>query len=121
MKKTILIVDDFKNTRFVVRFALEGAGYKVIEAIDGKDALRFFDGQPIDLLITDYNMPRLNGVELAKEVRELPQYKYIPIIVLTTEMDSRKKELAKEVNVTGWIHKPFQMDRFLSIIKKTIL
>jgi len=115
-----MIADDFENTRYVIEFTLKQQGYEVIKAFDGKDALRQFDGQKIDLLITDYNMPRMDGVTLAGEVRQLTNYGQIPILMLTTEADREKKERAKNVRVTGWIQKPFVMDKFLAIVKKAL-
>ena len=120
MKKTILIVDDFKNTRHVTRTILERAGYNVVEAEDGVDALKYFDGMPIDLLITDYNMPRMDGGELAAEVRKMDNYRFIPILLLTTETSKEKKRKVLEIGITAWIHKPFDFQKFLIIIQKSL-
>ena len=119
-KKTILIADDFENTRFVIEFTLKQAGYDVLKAVDGQDALRYFDGRKIDLLVTDLNMPRMDGLELALEVKKMQQYQAIPILLLTTEVSEEKKQKAKDAGVTGWIQKPFVIDKFLSFIKKAL-
>ncbi len=120
MKKTILIVDDFENTRFVVKFTLSRKGFEILEAADGKEALKLFDGRRIDLLITDLHMPNMNGVELVAEVRKLADYQYIPIIMLTTETDKQKKLLAEKAQVSIWIQKPFKMDIFHKIIERSL-
>ncbi len=119
-KKTILIADDFENTRFVIEFTLKQAGYEVIKAVDGQDALKYFDGRRIDLLVTDLNMPRKNGLELAETVKKMPEYKGIPILLLTTEINEEKKQKSKQIGITGWIQKPFVIDRFLMFIKKAL-
>jgi len=120
MKKTILIVDDFPNTRFVVRFTLQNKGYSILEASDGREALKFFDGRQIDLVITDFHMPNMNGLDLIKEVRKIAQYQYIPILVLTTETDQKAKDAASTSRVTGWVQKPFKMERFIIIVEKAL-
>lgn len=119
-KKTVMIVDDFENTRYVIEFTLQQADFKVIKAVDGKDALRHFDGQQIDLLITDLHMPRMNGFELIEEVKKIKQYSCIPILMLTTEVSKEKKLQAKKIGITGWIQKPFVMDKFLNIVQKAL-
>jgi two-component system chemotaxis response regulator CheY len=120
MAKTILIVDDFENTRFIVKFTLESRGYKILEASDGDEALKYFDGSEIDLVVTDLNMPKMNGLQLVKEIRNYSDYQYLPILMLTTETDRRKRELARESGVTGWIQKPFEIDRFVNIVGKSL-
>jgi two-component system chemotaxis response regulator CheY len=119
-KKTVLIADDFENTRFVIEFTLKQAGYDVIKACDGQDALKYFDGRKIDLLVTDLNMPRKNGLELAETVKKIPQYRGIPILLLTTEINEEKKQKSKQIGITGWIQKPFVIDKFLMFIKKAL-
>jgi two-component system chemotaxis response regulator CheY len=116
MKKTVLVVDDFENTRFVVEFTLKNKGYDVIQASNGKEALKYLDGRPLDLVITDLNMPEMNGIELVQNIRNLSDYAYIPILVLTTDRDEAKKENARKARVTAWIQKPFKMDKFVSIV-----
>jgi len=119
-RKTVMIVDDFENTRYVIEFSLNQADFIVIKAVDGQDAIRFFNGQKIDMLITDLHMPRMNGFELIEEVKKIPQYDSIPILMLTTEVDKEKKLYAKQLGITGWIQKPFVIDRFISTVKKAL-
>ncbi len=121
MAKTIVIVDDSESIREVVSFTLENAGYNVLVGIDGKDALKFFDGSTeIDLLITDLYMPNMNGIELIRAVRDNPDYKRIPILFLTTESQRDKKMEAKDAGATGWIIKPFVPAKLLSALDKVI-
>jgi len=119
-KQTILIVDDFENTRFVIEFTLKQAGYEVYKAASGNEALRYCDGRKIDLVITDYNMPGMDGVELVENIRKIGEYHDIPILLLTTETNQAKKDRAKAVGVTGWIQKPFVVDKFLAFVKKAL-
>jgi len=118
--KTILFVDDSLSIRTLVKMILEEAGYRVILGEDGQDALPFFDGRTIDLVITDLHMPRMNGLELIKEIRKLQNYSFVPILFLTTETKSELKQEAKSAGATGWITKPFDRGKFLQIIKKVI-
>ncbi len=97
MDKTIVIVDDFKNTLWVIDFTLSSLKVNTLKANNGQEALAFFDGRTIDLLITDYNMPIMNGLELIKAVKKLPKYEFIPIIMLTTEQDAEKKQKVDEI------------------------
>ncbi len=120
MGKTILIVDDSESIREVVRFTLENAGYAVLVAADGKDALKFLDGREIDLLITDLHMPEMDGIELIKNVRNDDSYKRIPILFLTTESQKEKKMEAKTAGATGWIIKPFVPAKLLAALNKVI-
>ncbi len=120
MRKTILIVDDFENTRWVVEFTLNTLKAEILKAEDGQDALKYFDGRNIDLVITDYNMPKLDGVGLVKEIRKLSAYEFIPIIMLTTETNREKKRLAEDVKVTAWVQKPFKQMDFLKIVNKCL-
>lgn len=119
-KPTVLIVDDFENTRYVIEFTLQQADFIVIKAVDGQDAIRHFNGQKIDMLITDLHMPRMNGFELIEEVKKIDIYKEIPILMLTTEIDKEKKLYAKKIGITGWIQKPFVVDKFLNTVKKAL-
>ncbi len=121
MAKTILIVDDSESIREVVHFTLENAGYDVLVGIDGKDALKFFDGtNHIDLLITDLYMPNMDGIELIRAVRANEDYKRIPILFLTTESQREKKLEAKDAGATGWIIKPFVPAKLLSALNKVL-
>jgi len=120
MKKRILIVDDFENTRWVIQFTLRNLDCEILQAANGKEALKFFDGSSIDLLITDLNMPEINGIDLVKKVRQDHAYEFMPIIMLTTETDPKKVKQANEVKVTTWVKKPFEQDSFLKIVMKCL-
>ena len=120
MNKTILIVDDFENTRRVVEFSLKGLQADILMAENGQEALKYFDGRKIDLLISDLNMPIMDGIELVKEVRKSPLYMFIPIIMLTTERSQEKRQRANEVKVTTWVQKPFEQERFVKIVERCI-
>lgn len=118
MAKTIMIVDDSSSVRDVVSIALKGAGYDVIEASDGKDALAKLNGQKVHLIVSDVNMPNMDGISLVKEVKQHPQYKFIPIMMLTTESQDAKKEEGKEAGAKAWLVKPFQPPALLSAVAK---
>lgn len=120
MSKTILIVDDSESIREVVSFTLENEGYKVLVAVDGKDALKFLDGTPIDLVITDLHMPELDGIGLIKSIRNMPNYQRIPILFLTTESQAAKKMEAKDAGATGWIIKPFVPAKLIAALNKVL-
>ncbi len=118
MSKKILIVDDSESIREIVSFTLENAGYTVLTANDGQDALKFLNGDKIDLIITDLHMPVMDGIELIKKVRQNETYKYIPILFLTTESQTEKKIEAKNAGATGWIIKPFMPAKLIEAVKK---
>jgi two-component system chemotaxis response regulator CheY len=120
MEKTILIVDDSESIRDVVNFTLENAGYKVLIGVDGRDALKHLNGTEIHLVITDFHMPHMDGIGLIKEIRAKETYQYIPILLLTTESQTAKKEEAKAAGATGWIVKPFVQDKLLAVVQKLI-
>jgi two-component system chemotaxis response regulator CheY len=120
MAKTILCVDDSTSMRLMVKLALNGAGYEVIEACDGKDALDKARAGAVNLVLTDLNMPNMDGLALIRELRNLPTYKGVPIIFLTTESDAAKKAEAKTAGATGWIVKPFQESQLLGVVKKVL-
>jgi two-component system, chemotaxis family, chemotaxis protein CheY len=120
MDKCILIVDDSASVRDLITFTLESAGYKVLCGMDGKDALKHLCGTPIDLVITDLHMPKLDGINLIKEIRSIPQYKFVPILVLTTESQASKKQSARDAGATGWIVKPFEQEKLLTVVQKVI-
>jgi two-component system, chemotaxis family, chemotaxis protein CheY len=121
MAKTIMIVDDSASMRQVVSIALRDAGYDLIEAADGKDALSKLDGTKIHLIVSDINMPIMDGISFVKEVKQHPKYKFTPIIMLTTEVNQAKKEAAKEAGAKAWVNKPFQTKTLLDAISKLIL
>jgi len=120
MSKSILIIDDSESIRELVGLTLESSGYKVEKAVDGVDALRFLDGREINLVITDLNMPNMDGIELIRSVRKKEGYATIPILMLTTESQAAKKEQAKAAGATGWIVKPFVQEKLLEVVKKVI-
>lgn len=120
MSKKIATVDDSASVRQMVSFTLKGAGYEVVECCDGKDALDKINGAGVNMVITDLNMPIMNGLELIKSLRAKPEYKFMPIVFLTTESQPEKKEAAKAAGATGWIVKPFKPDQLLSVVKKVL-
>lgn len=121
MAKTILVVDDSASLRQVVIIALKGAGYDAIEAADGKDALGKLDGQKIHLIVSDVNMPNMDGITLVKEIKKLPAYKFTPIIMLTTESGDDKKAAGQAAGAKAWIVKPFQPNQLLTAVSKLVL
>jgi two-component system, chemotaxis family, chemotaxis protein CheY len=121
MAKTILVVDDSSSVRQVVGIALKGAGYDVIEASDGKDALTKLNGQKVHLIISDVNMPNMDGISLVKEVKKLAAYRFTPIIMLTTESQEAKKLEGQAAGAKAWVVKPFQPAQMLSAVSKLIL
>lgn len=114
----ILAVDDSKSLRQMVTFTLKGAGHQVEEAEDGVEALEMASRATYDLVLTDVNMPRMDGLQLIQKLRQLPGYKLTPLITLTTEMSDTKKKQGKEAGATGWIVKPFDPDKLLEVIKR---
>ncbi|MBL4667161.1 MAG: response regulator [Sneathiella sp.] len=118
MGKKILAVDDSKTMRDMVSFTLKGAGYEVIEAADGLLALDTLDSHTVDLVITDINMPNMDGIDLVKALRKIPTYSSTPILVLTTESDDSKKNEGREAGATGWIVKPFEPEKLLKVVQK---
>lgn len=120
MSKRIMTVDDSASVRQMVTFTLKGAGYEVVEAIDGKDALSKLQTNPVHMVITDLNMPNLDGIGLIKGVRANAAYKFIPIIMLTTESQDTKKQEGKSAGATGWIVKPFKPEQLITVIKKVL-
>jgi two-component system chemotaxis response regulator CheY len=118
MSKTVLIVDDSASMRQLVSFALRDAGYDVIDAINGKDAMNKLNGTKIDMVITDLNMPEMDGIEFIKQVRNKSGYKFTPIVMLTTESQESKKQEGKQAGASGWIVKPFTPEQLVDIVKK---
>ncbi|MDD5580301.1 MAG: response regulator [Methylobacter sp.] len=121
MSKNILIIDDSALVRQVASITLKGAGYNVIEAVDGKDALSKLDGQKIHLIISDVNMPNMDGITFVKEAKKLAAYKFTPIVMLTTESQESKKQEGQAAGAKAWIVKPFQPAQMLSAVSKLIL
>jgi two-component system chemotaxis response regulator CheY len=120
MPKCILIVDDSQTVRQVLQLALGDAGYEVIEAEDGFDALRKISEARVDMLITDLNMPNMDGLELIKKVREDSQHRFTPIVMLTTESSEEKKKAGREAGASGWIVKPFKQEQLLKVVKMVL-
>jgi len=120
MSKRIMTVDDSASIRQMVSFTLKEAGYEAVEAVDGQDALSKLNGTPIHMIITDLNMPNLDGIGLIKGVRANPAYKFIPIVMLTTESQDSRKQEGKQAGATGWIVKPFKPEQLLAVIKKVL-
>jgi two-component system chemotaxis response regulator CheY len=121
MKKKVIVVDDFENTRWIVQQILQKEPeLDVLGAENGVEALKFFNGEPVDLLITDLNMPQMDGIELVAKVRAMDKYRFIPIIMLTTERNPEKKQKALDIKVTTWIQKPFEQGQFRKIVRKAL-
>ena len=118
MTKTILAVDDSRTMRDMVSHTLKGAGFNVLVAEDGNDAVRQLEGGRVDLIITDLNMPGLDGFGVIEHVRSNAQHKFVPILMLTTESDAEKKERGKAMGATGWIVKPFNPEKLVQIVHK---
>jgi two-component system chemotaxis response regulator CheY len=116
----ILAVDDSPSMRKMVSFTLTGAGYQVVEAVDGQDAYEKAQNQSFDLVLTDQNMPRLDGLGLTRKLRDHPQFKSTPILMLTTESSDLMKQAGRAAGATGWLVKPFDPSRLLDVIKKVI-
>ena len=120
MKKRILAVDDSPSVRQMVKLTLTGAGYDIVEAGDGAEGLSKAKATTLDMVVTDLNMPVMNGLGLIRELRKLPAYRGVPILFLTTESDPERKQQAKAAGATGWITKPFQQDQLVAIVRKVL-
>lgn len=116
MAKTIVIVDDFKTNTVVIRHALHQKGFEILEANEPEDALKFFDGRQIDLMVTDFKMPGMTGAELTKAVKAKPQYANMPVLILSSEKSEQCKVDARAAGAYGWLNKPFDINRFLKIV-----
>lgn len=121
MAKTILVVDDSAGIRQIVSFTLKTAGYEVMEGIDGADALVKLIGQKVHLIICDVNMPVMDGISFVKEIKKSADHKFVPIIMLTTESQERKKQEGQAAGAKAWIVKPFQPDQLLNAVSKLIM
>lgn len=121
MAKTIMIVDDSASLRQVVSISLRSAGYDVLEGCDGLDALGKLTGQKVHLIISDVNMPKMDGISLVKAVKELPAYKFTPIVMLTTESQEAKKREGQVAGAKAWMLKPFNPQQLLSVVQKLVL
>lgn len=120
MAKTVLSVDDSGSIRQMVSFTLKSAGYNVVEAVDGQDGLDKAKQKTVDLVLTDQNMPRMDGLTLIKSLRAMPAYRSVPILMLTTESGDAMKMQGKAAGATGWIVKPFDPQKLLEVVKKVI-
>lgn len=118
--RSILAVDDSASMRQMVSFTLRSSGYDVIEAVDGQDALDKVAGRQVDLVLTDQNMPRMDGLTLVRSLRATPQYAATPILLLTTESSDAMKAQGKSAGATGWLVKPFDPARLMDVVKKVI-
>ncbi len=117
---SILAVDDSASMRQMVTFTLKSAGYDVVEASDGQEALQLAKSKTFNLVLTDLNMPNMGGLALVRALRELPAYKFTPLLTLTTEATADKKQEGKEAGATGWIVKPFNPEQLLGVVKKVL-
>lgn len=121
MSKTVMVVDDSASLRQVVGLALKGAGYDVIEGCDGKDALGKLDGRKVHLIISDVHMPNMDGITFVTEVKKMANYKFTPIIMLTTEGQEGMKQKGQQAGAKAWVVKPFQPTTMLGAVAKLIL
>ncbi|MEX8519971.1 MAG: response regulator [Leptothrix sp. (in: b-proteobacteria)] len=117
---SILAVDDSASMRQMVSFTLKSAGYNVVEAVDGQDAWEKAGSRSFDLVLTDQNMPRMDGINLTRKLREMAQFKNTPILILTTESSDQMKQAGRSVGATGWLVKPFDPTKLIEVIKKVI-
>jgi len=120
MSKTIMIVEDSATMRQMVGFTLKRNGYDVIEAADGKEAIGKINGTPIDMIITDLNMPNMDGIEFIRTVRQKQDFKFTPILMLTTDSQESKKMEGRAAGATGWIVKPFSPEHMMAVVGKVI-
>lgn len=120
MAKTVLTVDDSASIRQMVTFTLKSAGYEVTEAVDGQDGLDKAKAKAYNLVLTDQNMPKIDGLTLIKSLRALPQYRSTPILMLTTEAGDAMKAAGKAAGATGWLVKPFDPQKLIDVVKKVI-
>ena len=117
MGKRVMAVDDSSTVRKVLQATLASAGYEVVEAVDGADALEKLSGDSVDMLVTDLNMPNIDGIGLIQEVRQKPGNRFMPIIMLTSESQPEKKSAGKAAGASGWITKPFNPEQLLAVVR----
>ncbi len=118
--KQVLTVDDSASVRQMVGFTLRNAGYGVSEAVNGRDGLEKAKGQKFELVITDLNMPEMDGIEMITGLRRIPDYSFTPILMLTTESQPEKKDAGRKAGATGWIVKPFQAEQLIAVVQKLV-
>lgn len=121
MSKTIMVIDDSASIRQVVKFTLSTAGYSIIEACDGKDALNKLIGQKINLIVCDVNMPNMDGITFLKNLKSMPSHKFTPVIMLTTESQEAKKQEGKLAGARAWVVKPFKPEQMIEAVSKLIM
>lgn len=120
MSRMIMTVDDSLSIRQMVSFVLAREGYEILEAANGEDAEKKLDSHDVHMMITDLNMPKMNGIDLIKKVRSKPKYRFMPIVMLTTESEESKVLEGKAAGATGWIIKPFRPDQLIGVVKKVL-
>ena len=120
MAKKIMVIDDSASLREAVRAALTDAGYEVLDAADGAEALKKLDGRKVDLMICDVHMPGMDGIAFVKEVKQLPHYRFVPIIMLTTEASEKSKQAGQVAGAKAWVVKPFRPDQILHAVSKLV-
>jgi len=118
--KRVMTVDDSASLRQMVSVVLRGGGYQVIEAVDGVDALSKLKGQELQLILTDINMPNMDGLEFTRRLRAMPDYRFVPVVLLTSESNADKKQQGKAAGATAWIVKPFNPDQLLAVVKMVV-
>jgi len=118
--KRILVVDDSESIREAIEMALTGAGYQVHKAVDGLDGVKSIGNKSFDLVITDLNMPNMDGISLVQEIRKDDKNKFLPVLILTTESQNVKRQEARNAGATGWIVKPFVKDQLIGVVKKEL-
>jgi len=118
--KTVMTVDDSASMRQMIGVVLRGSGYEVVEAVDGLDALAKLNGRELHLVLSDINMPNMDGLELTRRLRALPDWRFVPIVLLTTESHPEKKQEGKAAGATAWIVKPFNPEQLLAVVKKVV-
>jgi two-component system chemotaxis response regulator CheY len=118
--KTVLVVDDSAMMRQMVSDVLRGAGFEVVEGVHGEDALKRVTGRDVQLVITDFNMPVMGGIALIRRLRERPEFRFTPILVLTTEHEDARKQEGKAAGATGWFVKPFDPNRLVSVVNRLV-
>lgn len=120
MAKKILVVDDSAAIRQSVTFVLQQEGYEIVEASDGAEGLEIIKANPVDMVVSDVNMPNMDGITMVAKIREIADFKFIPIIILTTESQNSKMDEGKAAGATGWIVKPFTSEKLLTVVKKLL-
>jgi two-component system, chemotaxis family, chemotaxis protein CheY len=121
MNKTVMVVDDSGSFRTVVKLALQKAGYDVVEAVDGRDALAKMTGRKLNLVVCDINMPQMDGISFVRQLKASPAHKFTPVVMLTTESQQAKKDEARAAGAKGWLAKPFQTAQLLDAVNKLCL